>query len=89
MPKPKIEIYTTTYCPYCRAAKDLLDSKKVKYEEIDVTMDDKLREEMLKRSKGRTTVPEIFINGKLIGGYDDLRALDDERKLDELLKIKK
>lgn len=82
---PKIEIYTTPTCPYCVKAKKLLDSKGVQYEEIDVDTDEVKYQEMIKRS-GRKTVPEIFIDGKFIGGCDDLCALEKEGKLDPLLK---
>jgi glutaredoxin 3 len=81
----KVQVYTTSYCPYCFRAKALLQHKGVVFEEIDVTHDQALREKMVKLAGGRRTVPEIFINGKIIGGYDELRALDDEGKLDELL----
>jgi glutaredoxin 3 len=81
----KVEVYTTDYCPFCTRAKALLNRKGVEFEEIDVTDDDDLREKMVKRAGGRRTVPEIFINGRIVGGYDELRALEDEGKLDELL----
>ena len=82
---PKVEVYTTTYCPFCVRAKNLLKNKGVAFDEIDVTHDDALREKMIEASGGRRTVPEIFINGKIIGGYDELKALDDQGKLDDLL----
>ena len=81
----KVEVYTTSYCPYCMRAKSLLRSKGVAFEEIDVSSDSALREKMIEMSGGRRTVPEIFINGKIIGGYDELRALEDEGELDPLL----
>ena len=81
----KVEVYTTSYCPYCVRAKSLLRSKGVAFEEIDVSSDSALREKMIEMSGGRRTVPEIFINGKIIGGYDELRALEDEGGLDPLL----
>ena len=81
----KVEVYTTTFCPYCVRAKSLLKSKGVSFEEIDVTEDSALREKMVELSGGRRTVPEIFINGEIVGGYDELRALDDEGRLDALL----
>ena len=81
----KVEVYTTSYCPYCIRAKSLLKSKGVAFEEIDVTRDSALREKMIELSGGRRSVPEIFINGKIVGGYDELRALDDEGGLDALL----
>jgi glutaredoxin 3 len=81
----KVEVYTTSYCPYCTQAKSLLKRKGVAFEEIDVSGDSALREKMIELSGGRRTVPEIFINGKIVGGYDELRALDAEGKLDPLL----
>jgi len=81
----RIEIYTTSYCPFCVRAKALLNSKKVAFEEIDVSDDDDLREQMVKRAGGRRTVPEIFVNGRIIGGFDELRALDLKGELDPLL----
>jgi len=81
----KVEVYTTSYCPYCVRAKSLLSRKGITYEEIDVTDDEELRAKMIEMSGGRRTVPEIFINGKIIGGYDDLKALEDAGKLDGLL----
>ena len=80
----KIEIYTTPFCGYCARAKGLLDKKGAAYEEMDVMMDDKKRSEMRERSR-RTTVPQIFINGRHIGGSDDLAALDRAGGLDPLL----
>ncbi len=79
-----IEIYTTSYCPYCQRAKALLDRKGVTYQEIDVERDTARREEMMARS-GRRTVPQIFINGEAIGGCDDLHTLDANGKLDAIL----
>jgi len=81
----KIEIYTKAFCPYCYRAKALLDSKQVEYEEIDITMGGPRRPEMIQRANGRTTVPQIFIDGKHIGGSDDLAALDRQGGLDPLL----
>jgi glutaredoxin 3 len=81
----KVEVYTTSYCPYCIRAKSLLKSKGVAFEEIDVSADPALREKMIELSGGRRTVPEIFINGRIIGGYDELRALEAEGRLDKLL----
>lgn len=81
----KVEVYTTSYCPYCIRAKSLLKRKGVAFEEIDVSGDAALREKMIEMSGGRRTVPEIFINGKIIGGYDELRALEAEGRLDPLL----
>jgi len=82
----RVVIYTTNYCPYCSGAKALLLSKNVSFEEIDVTEDPKRRAEMEKLS-GRRTVPQIFIDGQPIGGYDDARRLDGAGKLDQLLGL--
>jgi glutaredoxin 3 len=81
----KVDVYTTTYCPYCVRAKTLLKSKGVAFNEIDVTNDEALRAKMVELSGGRRTVPEIFINDKIVGGYDELKALNDAGKLDSLL----
>jgi glutaredoxin 3 len=81
----KVEVYTTTACPYCVRAKALLKHKGVEFTEIDVTDDAELRAKMVEMAGGRRTVPEIFINGKIIGGYDELRALEDQGGLDPLL----
>ena len=80
-----IEIYTTTTCPYCVRAKKLLDSKGFSYSEIDVSGDAELRKSMTEKASGRTSVPQIFIDGVHIGGCDDLYALDKSGKLDPLL----
>lgn len=81
----KIEIYTTPICPYCHAAKRLLDEKKAAYTEINVAMDSAAREAMKTRAGGRHTVPQIFIDNTHIGGCDDLYALDADGKLNALL----
>jgi glutaredoxin 3 len=80
----QVVIYTTNYCPYCTGAKALLRSKKVKFEEIDVTHDAEKRAEMERLSQ-RWTVPQIFIDGQPIGGYDEARQLDAAGELDRLL----
>lgn len=80
----KIEIYTTPYCPYCMMAKSLLDDKKAAFDETDVS-NAADRQDMMLRAHGRRTVPQIFINDKHIGGFDDLSALDRRGKLDPLL----
>jgi glutaredoxin 3 len=85
LPVAKVEVYTTTFCPYCVRAKSLLKSKGVPFTEIDVTDDAALREKMVELAGGRRTVPEIFINGKIVGGYDDLKALDEAGQLDSML----
>jgi glutaredoxin 3 len=81
----KIEIYTTPFCPYCQRAKSLLQRKGAPFEEIDVMMDSDKRAEMMQRADGRRTVPQIFVDGKGIGGCDDLYDLDARGKLDALL----
>ena len=81
----KVEVYTTTFCPFCTRAKSLLKSKGVQFIEIDVTEDAELRPRMVELSGGRRTVPEIFINDKIVGGYDELKALDDAGELDPML----
>jgi len=82
---PRVEIYSTLFCPYCSRAKSLLDRKGVKYINFDMIEDGSKREEMLKRAGGRTSVPQIFIDGEHIGGCDDLYALDRAGKLDPKL----
>ena len=81
----KIEIYTKAFCGYCARAKALLDGKGAVYEEFDLTMGGPKRAEMIQRADGRTTVPQIFIDGAHIGGSDDLAALEREGRLDALL----
>lgn len=81
----KIEIYTKAFCPYCSRAKALLDGKQADYQEFDITMGGPQRQEMIQRASGRSTVPQIFIDGRHIGGSDDLAALDREGGLDPLL----
>lgn len=80
-----VEIYIKAFCPYCTRAKALLASKGVEAEEQDITMGGPKRAEMIQRANGRTTVPQIFIDGRHIGGSDDLAALDRAGKLDPLL----
>ncbi|WP_415184576.1 glutaredoxin 3 [Phaeovulum sp.] len=82
---PRVEIYTTRTCPYCIAAKKLLQSKGVNYTEIDVGKQPQKRAEMRERAHGRHTVPQIFIDGKHIGGCDELHALEHQGKLDPML----
>ncbi|HEX4448291.1 MAG TPA: glutaredoxin 3 [Polyangiaceae bacterium] len=77
----EVTIYTTTACPYCVAAKRLLGARNVAYREIDVTGDDAKRAWLVTASNGRRTVPQIFIAGEPIGGYDDLAALDKAGQL--------
>ncbi len=82
----KVEIYTKAFCPYCTRAMRLLGTKDVEIEEHDITMGGPRRLEMLARANGGTTVPQIFIGGKHIGGSDDLAVLEDEGRLDALIK---
>lgn len=81
----KIEIYTTPFCPYCLAAKDLLRQKDADFTEIDVSRDAGLRQAMTERAGGRRTVPQIFIGATHVGGCDDLYDLDRKGGLDPLL----
>jgi glutaredoxin 3 len=81
----KVEIYTKMMCGFCVRAKRLLDMKKVDYEEIAVDMGGPKKAEMVERAGGRTTVPQIFIDGRHIGGCDALMTLEYDGKLDELL----
>jgi glutaredoxin 3 len=83
----KVEIYTAMACPYCTRALHLLKAKQVDFEQIDVTLSSALRETMRRRAHGRTSVPQIFINGDHIGGCDDLMALDRSGNLDRLLAV--
>ena len=80
-----VEIYTKAFCPYCARAMNLLAGKGVEVEEFDITMGGPKRAEMLDRANGRTTVPQIFIGGKHIGGSDEIAALVRDGKLDQLL----
>ena len=82
---PKIEVYSTAFCPYCVSAKNLLKSKGLEWTEVRVDADPAQREAMLARSGGRRTVPQIFINDQHVGGYDDLVAADRSGRLGELL----
>lgn len=81
----KVEIYTQDFCPYCASAKALLDRKGVPYEEIHAPNGSAARAQAIARSGGRTTVPQIFIGDRGVGGSDDLHALDRAGKLDALL----
>jgi len=83
-----VEIYTTRICPYCVKAKSLLDKKKVKYKEVDVSNDEILREKMSAQAGGARTVPQIFADGKHVGDCDAIYRLDKEGKLNHLLGIK-
>ena len=85
----KVELYTTMYCPYCTRARALLKRKNVTFVDIDIAEQPGQRAEMIKRAGGRSTVPQIFINGEHIGGCDDLVALDRAGGLDAKLGIAK
>jgi glutaredoxin 3 len=80
----EVKIYTRRWCPYCVAAERMLKGKGVAFEEIDCTGDQPKRDWLVEVT-GRTTVPQVFIDGKPVGGYDDLRALDRAGELDRLL----
>jgi len=82
---PKITIYTTPICPYCVRAKALLRKKGAKFDEVDVFMDSDARIEMESRTKGRRTVPQIFIGDHHVGGCDELYSLESAGELDPLL----
>ena len=82
---PVVEIYVKTTCPYCWRAKHLLDSKGVDYKEIVIDFGGPDRQAMIQRANGRTTVPQIFIDGRHVGGCDDLMALERQGRLDELI----
>lgn len=83
----RVEIYSTMFCPYCARAKALLEKKGVPYINIDIIEDTSKRDEMLARSEGGTTVPQIFIDGEHIGGCDELYELDRAGKLDPKLGV--
>ncbi len=80
-----VTIYTKTWCPYCMAAKDLLEQKGIAFSEIEITGKPELRDEMLAKSNGRSTVPQVFSAARHVGGCDDLYALDRKGELDKLL----
>ncbi len=82
---PKVEIYTKATCPYCVRAKLLLQKKGVEPDEIGVDFGGEKKQEMIQRAGGRMTVPQIFINGKHVGGCDDLFELESTGRLDEML----
>ena len=84
---PKVEIYTKATCPYCRRAKMLLQQKGVEPDEIGVDFGGEKKQEMIQRAGGRMTVPQIFIDGKHVGGSDDLAALDARGGLDPMLGL--
>jgi glutaredoxin 3 len=81
----KVEIYSSPFCGYCARAKSLLGRKNVDYTEYDVLADSSKRDEMVERAGGRTSVPQIFINDKHVGGSDELHELEREGRLDPLI----
>jgi glutaredoxin 3 len=81
----RFEVYVTTFCPYCVRAKSLLKKKGLAYREIDVTGDEEKRSWLVQASGGRRTVPQIFLDGKPLGGSDELHALDRSGELDKLV----
>jgi len=83
----KVEMYSTMWCPYCSHARALLGRKGVEFTEIDLMEEPGRRDEMIRRAGGRTSVPQIFINGEHIGGCDDMVALDRAGGLDPKLGI--
>ena len=82
---PPITVYTKAWCPYCSAAKELLDRKGAAFDEIDIGVQSDRRGEMIQRAGGRSTVPQIFIGERHVGGCDDLYALDRRGELANLL----
>ncbi len=82
----RVEIYTKSYCAYCKRAKELLRIKGVSFTEFDVT-DDPVKEREMRERSGRDTVPEIFVDGRLIGGCSDLFDLDEKGELDAILGL--
>src|SRR5579863_1929394 len=84
----EILVYTKTVCPYCDRAKALLKSKGVSWEEINLDQHPEHRDEMIRKSDGRRTVPQVFVNGVGLGGSDDIHALDRDGKLDGILGLK-
>lgn len=83
----RVEVYSTMFCPYCARAKSLLAKKGVAFENIDIIENGARRDEMIERAGGRTSVPQIFIDGEHIGGSDELAALDRAGKLDAKLGL--
>ncbi len=82
---PNIIIYTQPACRYCERAKELLQHKQQNFQEVDVTVSSEIRQEMVAKSGGRNTTPQIFIKGKHIGGCDDLFSLDQSGELDKII----
>jgi glutaredoxin 3 len=82
----EVEIYTTPLCPYCWRAKRLLDQKGIAFIEVDLWQHPQRRPEMIERAGGRRTVPQLFVDGRAIGGSDELAALERSGELDALLR---
>jgi glutaredoxin 3 len=82
----RVEIYTKFMCPYCARAKKLLESKGVQYDEYEISADAAKRAEMMRRAQDRSTVPQIFIDDRHVGGSDDLAELDRDGRLDPMLQ---
>ena len=89
MAMAEVELYTTPFCPYCTRARVLLERKGAAFIDIDITEEPGRRAEMVRRAGGRTSVPQIFIDGEHIGGSDELVALDRAGGLDAKLGVKK
>jgi len=83
---PKVILYSKDYCAFCRHAKALLTSKGAEFEEINIENDESLQEEV-RRKSGRWTVPQIFVDGKPLGGFEEIRELDASGELDRILEI--
>lgn len=84
-----VSVYYKEYCPYCKAVISLLNAKGISFNKIEISNNDELRKEMVKRSKGLQTVPQIFIDNEHIGGASDLMLLEKENLLDPLLNLRK
>ncbi len=82
----KITMYTGPMCGFCDAAKRLLQRNNLSFNEIDISSNEGLMEEMIKKAKGKRTIPQIFFNEYHVGGYQELRTLEKENKLQDLLK---
>ncbi len=81
----KVIVYSKSYCPFCKRVKELFNSKGIEFSVIDVENDEEKQKEMIEKAGGKTTVPQVFIDGKHIGGCDDTVALDQKGELDPLL----
>ena len=81
----KIIIYTSDNCSFCNSAKEIFKEKKLKFEEINISKNDKLKEEMIKKSNGLMTVPQIFVNSVHIGGFQELSNLESSKRLDKII----